>query len=110
MARVAEPGNQNADLTPAAQYSIFSIRFVGFGGNLMVSAVGERRLAQWMLDVGTPPTQVFELVASTAGLARGARVIGETSARERARAAARAEDAAAFAFRSATPYALLDAM
>ena len=41
----------------------------------MVSAVGERRLAQWMLDVGTPPTQVFGLVASTAGLARGARLL-----------------------------------
>jgi hypothetical protein len=35
---------------------------------------GERRLAQWMLDGGTPPTQVFELLGSTAGLARGARV------------------------------------
>ena len=37
-------------------------------------AIGERRLAQWMLDVGTPATQVFELLASTAGLVRGAEV------------------------------------
>ena len=41
----------------------------------MVAALGERRLAQWMLDVGTPPTQVFELLASTAGLTHGARVV-----------------------------------
>ena len=35
---------------------------------------GERRLAQWMLDVGTPPARVFEVLADAAGIARGARV------------------------------------
>ncbi len=40
----------------------------------MVSEAGEQRLAQWMLDVGTPPTQVFELLAPNAGLARRARI------------------------------------
>jgi hypothetical protein len=34
----------------------------------------QERLAQWMLDVGTPPAQVFELLTSTAGIAGGARV------------------------------------
>ena len=36
-----------------------------------IAEIGERRLAQWMLDVGTPTTQVIELIASTAGLASG---------------------------------------
>ena len=40
----------------------------------MSAETGERRLAQWLLDVGTPPTQVIELLASTAGLASGVRV------------------------------------
>jgi hypothetical protein len=35
---------------------------------------GERRLAQWMLDVGTPPARVFEVLAEAAGIAHGARV------------------------------------
>jgi len=35
---------------------------------------GERRLAQWMLDVGTPRARVFELLAEAAGIAHGARV------------------------------------
>ncbi|MDP9333375.1 MAG: hypothetical protein M3Q30_08725 [Actinomycetota bacterium] len=39
------------------------------------ATVGERRLAQWMLDVGTPPARVFEILAGTAGLAHSARVI-----------------------------------
>jgi hypothetical protein len=38
------------------------------------AAAGERRLAQWMLDVGTPPAHVFELLAQSAGIAHGARV------------------------------------
>ena len=37
--------------------------------------LAQRRLAQWMLDVGTPTTQVIELIASTAGLAPGLRMI-----------------------------------
>jgi hypothetical protein len=41
----------------------------------MSAEIGERRLAQWMLDVGTPPTHVIELIASTAGLAPGVRMI-----------------------------------
>jgi hypothetical protein len=40
----------------------------------MSAETGERRLAQWLLDVGTPPTQVIELIASTAGLAPGVRM------------------------------------
>lgn len=39
------------------------------------ATAGERRLAQWMLDVGTPPARVFELLAGAAGIAHGARVI-----------------------------------
>ncbi|MDQ1455364.1 MAG: hypothetical protein QOH28_984 [Actinomycetota bacterium] len=38
------------------------------------AAAGERRLTQWMLDVGTPPARVFELLAEAAGIAHGARV------------------------------------
>lgn len=38
------------------------------------AAAGERRLAQWMLDVGTPPARVFELLAEAAGIAHGARI------------------------------------
>jgi hypothetical protein len=38
------------------------------------ATAGERRLAQWMLDVGTPPARVFELLAEAAGMAHGARV------------------------------------
>lgn len=37
--------------------------------------LAQRRLAQWMLEVGTPTTQVIELIASTAGLAPGLRMI-----------------------------------
>jgi len=40
----------------------------------MTARSAERRLAQWMLDVGTPAPQVFELIASTAGLADDARL------------------------------------
>ena len=40
----------------------------------MTARSAERRLAQWMLDVGTPAPQVFELIASTAGLADDVRV------------------------------------
>lgn len=50
----------------------------------MVSEVGEQRLAQWMLDVGTPPSQVFELLASNAGLARRARVARALDVSEKA--------------------------
>jgi hypothetical protein len=39
-----------------------------------VARSADRRLAQWMLDVGTPATQVFDVLASTAGLVQGARV------------------------------------
>ena len=38
------------------------------------AAAGERRLAQWMLDVGTPPARVYELLTEAAGIAHGARV------------------------------------
>lgn len=40
----------------------------------MVARSADRRLAQWMLDVGTPATQVFDILASTAGLAQGAEI------------------------------------
>ena len=48
--------------------------------------LAQRRLAQWMLDVGTPTTQVIELIASTAGLAPGLRMIRalDVAAREAA--------------------------
>lgn len=41
----------------------------------MVATVGERRLAQWMIDAGTPPARVIELLACTASLAHSASVI-----------------------------------
>jgi hypothetical protein len=40
----------------------------------MVARSADRRLAQWMLDVGTPATHVFDVLASTAGLVQGARM------------------------------------
>jgi len=49
----------------------------GAGMGLPSSGVdlGERRLAQWMLDVGVPSTQVTELLVATTGYVRGARVM-----------------------------------
>ena len=41
----------------------------------MIAVARERKLAQWMLDVGVPSTRVFELLAASTGLARSARVI-----------------------------------
>jgi hypothetical protein len=41
----------------------------------MVARSADRRLAQWMLDVGTPATQVFDVLASTAGLVQGAEMV-----------------------------------
>jgi hypothetical protein len=41
----------------------------------MVARSADRRLAQWMLDVGTPATHVFDVLASTAGLVPGAEVV-----------------------------------
>ncbi|MDQ1384926.1 MAG: hypothetical protein QOG65_2305 [Actinomycetota bacterium] len=41
----------------------------------MVARSADRRLAQWMLDVGTPATQVFDVLASTAGLVQAAEVV-----------------------------------
>ena len=41
----------------------------------MVARSADRRLAQWMLDVGTPATQVFDVLTSTAGLVQGAQIV-----------------------------------
>ena len=41
----------------------------------MVARSADRRLAQWMLDVGTPATQVFDVLASTAGLVQAGEVV-----------------------------------
>lgn len=41
----------------------------------MVARSADRRLAQWMLDVGTPATQVFDVLASTAGLVQSAEMV-----------------------------------
>jgi hypothetical protein len=41
----------------------------------MSEASGQARLTQWMLDVGVPPKEVFDVLVPSVGVARTAQVV-----------------------------------